>query len=52
MLAYPKENIEFSGVMEEVTKKTGEKYYRAVVGYFDSYLSESRDKEYIKVIDD
>jgi len=52
MLAYPKEKIEFSGVIEEVTPKSGERYYRAVVGYFDSYLNESKNDEYIKVIDD
>lgn len=52
MLAYPDEKIEASGVVEEVTKKSGEKYYRLVIGYFDSYLSDRRDNEYIKVIKD
>ncbi len=52
MLAYPDEKIEASGVVEEVTKKSGEKYYRIVVGYFDSYLNGRRDNEYIKVADD
>lgn len=52
MLAYPNEKIEASGVVEEVTTKSGEKYYRIVVGYFDSYLNGRRDNEYIKVIDD
>lgn len=52
MLAYPDEKIEASGVVEEVIPKEGEKYYRLVIGYFDSYLCERRDEEYIKVIDD
>src|SRR3989338_4187169 len=51
MLAYPDEKIEASGIVEEVTAKSGEKYYRIVVGYFDSYLNGRRDSEYIKVID-
>lgn len=52
MLAYPKERIEASGIVEEVTPKSGEKYYRIVIGYFDSYLNGRRDDEYIKVVDD
>ncbi|MBI2651729.1 hypothetical protein HYX01_04615 [Candidatus Woesearchaeota archaeon] len=52
MLAYPNEKIEASGIVEEVLKDSGEKYYRMVIGYFDSYLNDRRDKEYIKVIDD
>ena len=52
MLAYPDEKIEVSGVIEEVTPKSGEKYYRIVIGYFDSYLTERRNDEYIKVISD
>tara|TARA_Y100000310_G_scaffold267407_1_gene279388 strand:+ start:10224 stop:11291 length:1068 start_codon:yes stop_codon:yes gene_type:complete len=52
MLAYPDEKIEASGVIEEVTPKSGERYYRLVIGYFDSYLTERRDEEYIKVIED
>lgn len=50
MLAYPDEKVEASGVVEEVTTKSGEKYCRIVVGYFDSYLNGRRDSEYIKVI--
>jgi predicted nucleotidyltransferase len=52
MLAYPKEKIEASGVVEEIIPKKGEKYYRVVVGYFDAYLSKRRDEEYIRVLDD
>lgn len=52
MLAYPDEKIEVSGVVEEVTPKSGEKYYRVVIGYFDSYLNGRRDHEYIKVVGD
>jgi predicted nucleotidyltransferase len=51
MLAYPDEKIEISGVVEEVTPKAGNKYYRIVIGYFDSYLSKRRDEEYIRIID-
>jgi predicted nucleotidyltransferase len=50
MLAFPGETIEFKGVVEEVSKKTGEKYYRVVVGYFVSHINGNRDNEYIKVI--
>ena len=52
MLAYPNKKIEASGVIEEVTKNSGEKYYRVVVGYFDSYLNGNRDNEYIRIADD
>ena len=52
MLAYPNEKIEMKGAVEEVTSKTGEKYYRLVLGYFDTYLAtDRRDDGYIKVID-
>ncbi len=50
MLAYRGEKIEVSGIVEEVSSKDGEKYNRLVIGYFDSYLDERRDNEYIKVI--
>jgi len=52
MLAYPDEKIEFSGVVEEVTSVSGERYYRIVIGYFDSYINGKRDDEYIKIVDD
>jgi len=51
MLAYPDEKIEASGTVEEVTLISGEKYYRLVIGYFDSYLNGRRDNEYIKIDD-
>lgn len=51
MLAYSDEKIEAMGIVEEVTKKSGEKYHRIVIGYFDSYLSDRRDKEYIRVVE-
>jgi predicted nucleotidyltransferase len=51
MLAYPDEKIEISGVVEEVTPKAGEKYYRVVIGYFDSYINNRRDEEYIRIAD-
>ncbi len=50
MLAYPKETIEASGILEEVKPKKGKEYYRLVVGYLDAYLDERREKEYIKLI--
>ena len=52
MLAYPDEEIEASGVVEEVTQEDGKKYYRVVIGYFGSYLNQRRDNEYIKLVDD
>ena len=52
VLAIRGEKIEVKGVVEEVTRKSGEKYYRIVVGYFDSYLTERREQEYIKVLDE
>ncbi|MBI2102882.1 hypothetical protein HYT55_03520 [Candidatus Woesearchaeota archaeon] len=50
MLAYPGERIRASGIVEHVQMKSGEAYYRLVVGYFDAYLDERREKEYIKLI--
>jgi len=52
MLAYPDEEVEASGVIEEVTSENGEKYHRLVTGYFGSYLNQRRDNEYIKIVDD
>ena len=51
MLGYPGEKIEVCGMLEEVIPQEGDSYYRIVVGYFDAYISERREKEYIKVID-
>ncbi len=50
MLAYPGEKIEVKGVVEEVTPRFGEIYYRVVVGYFDTQITERKDNEYLKVI--
>ncbi len=50
MLAYPGEEIEASGMLEKVVVKDGEDYYRVVVGYFDTYLDERREKEYVRVM--
>ena len=52
MLAYPGEKIKASGIVEEVTPKSGKIYHRIVIGYFDSYLNGRRDNEYIKILDD
>src|SRR3989338_1974458 len=43
------EMLKACGLLELVTPKKGEKYYRIVVGYFDAYVSDRREKEYIKV---
>ncbi len=51
MLTFPGEKIEACGVLEEVIPEKGESYHRLVVGYFDAYVSDRREKEYIKVID-
>jgi predicted nucleotidyltransferase len=50
MLALPGEHIEALGILEEVIPAQGERYYRIVVGYFDSYVSERREKECIRLI--
>ena len=51
MIAYPDEKIEASGVVEQVTPNSGETYNRLVLGYFDSYIQNRRDNEYIKTVD-
>ncbi len=50
MIAFPGEKVRACGVLEEVKPKNGPFYHRLVVGYFDAYLSDRREKEYIKVI--
>lgn len=42
------ETIMACGLLELVTPKNKEKYYRVVVGYFDAYINERREKEFIK----
>jgi len=42
------EKITACGLLELVAPKKGKKYYRIVVGYFDAYVSDRREKEYIK----
>ena len=42
------EKISACGLLELVKPKKGEQYYRVVVGYFDAYLNERREKEFIK----
>ena len=49
-IAYPDERIKACGILEKVNVKSGEDYYRVVVGYFDSYIDERREKEFIKVV--
>lgn len=48
-LAGPGEKIKASGILERVIPKSGEPYHRLVVGYFDAYISDRREKEYIKL---
>ena len=43
------EMLKACGLLELVTPKKGNKYYRIVVGYFDAYVTDRREKEYIKV---
>src|SRR3989344_583090 len=50
MLAKQGERIESCGVLEEVFPDNEKSYYRVVVGYFDAYISDRREKEYIKLI--
>ena len=50
MLAYPGEKIRACGLLEKVEPENGDVYYRVVVGYFDAYVSDRREKEYIKVV--
>ena len=42
------EEITACGLLELVTPKKGEKYYRIVIGYFDAYVTDRREKEFIK----
>jgi len=50
MLAEKGEKIKARGILEHVRTKEGDEYHRLTVGYFDSYITERREKEYIKVI--
>ena len=42
------EKITACGLLELVAPKKGRKYYRLVIGYFDAYVSDRREKEFIK----
>jgi len=50
LLAYPGEKIRACGMLERVEPKKGRPHNRIVTGYFDSYISDRREKEFIKVI--
>jgi len=50
LLAYEGEKIQAQGILEKVEPAEGQPYYRIVVGYFDSYTSDRREKEFIKVV--
>ena len=51
LLARRGERIRACGLLEKVTPRDGGAYYRVAVGYFDAYISERREKEYIKVLE-
>jgi len=42
------EKLRACGLLEKVTPKEGDVYYRIVVGYFDAYVTDRREKEYVK----
>ncbi len=44
------EKIRACGLLERVRPKKGPEYYRVVVGYFDAYLNERREKEFVKAV--
>lgn len=50
MLAKKGEVVEVCGMLEKVEPIDKTPYYRVVVGYFDAYLNNRREKEYIRVI--
>lgn len=50
MIARKGEHIRACGVLEKVEKPGSGAYYRIVVGYFDTYLTERREREFIKVV--
>ncbi|MBW2990870.1 hypothetical protein KY348_04140 [Candidatus Woesearchaeota archaeon] len=66
MIAYPGEKIRACGILEKVEPEKGkaegkaegkveekgekEPYYRVVVGYFDAYVNDRREKEFVKVV--
>ena len=49
-MCFSGEKIKAKGILEKVVSNKEEPYYRVVIGYFDSYLNERREKEYIKPI--
>ena len=50
LLAFKGEKIRACGVLEKVEGKSRHPYHRIITGYFDSYISERREKEFIKVL--
>jgi predicted nucleotidyltransferase len=50
LLAYKGETIRARGILERVEPTKGREYHRIVTGYLDSYVSERREEEFIKVI--
>ena len=50
MLAQKGDRIQARGILEKAIPKNGKPYLRLVIGYFDAYISDRREKEFIKVI--
>ena len=42
------DTITACGLLERVKPKNGKEYYQVVVGYFDAYMNERREKEFIR----
>ncbi|MFH0837329.1 MAG: hypothetical protein V1870_04320 [Candidatus Aenigmatarchaeota archaeon] len=50
MLAKKGDRIKAKGLLEKVVPKQGNPYLRLVIGYFDAYISDRREQDFIKVI--
>ncbi|MBI5332510.1 MAG: hypothetical protein HZB65_02970 [Candidatus Aenigmarchaeota archaeon] len=50
MIANKGDRIRAKGLLEKVESKNGTPYLRLVIGYFDAYISDRREQEFIKVI--
>jgi len=51
MLVQKGEKIQACGNLERVTTTDGRVHYRVVVGYFDSYLDDRREKEFVRLVE-
>src|SRR3989344_1597475 len=50
LLAFEGEKIRACGMLEKVKQRIVPPYHRIVTGYFDSYITDRREKEFIKVV--